>query len=833
MNAPADLHLNNTLGVTDAIAQACDRIAPTWPLDQFIAVNPYWGWVGSTAPQAAAALGALAGTRLTLSRVDFAKHWRAGQLKAEHLQTAIDRQRSPLSTSELIAAMQTPEPPLRALPLLTERMQTLLPAAPLPWRDLVTHQISQHCAAFFDAGQARWGMDRRAGLLATWQRQIAADQGLPWHQSQRAVAARIAALPSDPLLLITEGLQTLGIPETARTHYLSALLLSINGWAAWCAFERWQARLGGADDDQIVHLLAIRLAWDVLLRDDAAAAGASTLTGDGWAEQWANADAEIARHHAAQATDWLLQNALEIAYQQPVCDGLLAALQQPAPTPTMPGAAPDVQAVFCIDVRSEVFRRNLEAAAPGIATRGFAGFFGLPIAYSPAGSALTRPQLPGLLASAITVSETPADGKGLGQALAERRQGALAWRQRWADLRAAAASGFSFVETCGLAYGPKLLKDTLPGTAKPAAWEDAGLSASESGQTPRVPQASTDPAAAAGMAKAILNAMGMTQDLAPLVMLAGHGSQTANNPHAAGLDCGACGGQTGEVNARALADLLNTPAVRAEAAKLGLVIPETTHFVPALHNTTTDEVQLFDTDAVPPSLHSALEKLRSALQAGGQRARAERAPSLGLAHLVNDAPALERSLQERANDWAQVRPEWGLADNAAFIVAPRARTKGMNLAGRSFLHDYDWRQDEGYGVLTLIMTAPMVVTNWINLQYHASVLDNRRYGSGNKLLHNVVGGRLGVFEGNGGDLRIGLPMQSLHDGQNLRHTPLRLSVFIEAPQEAIDAIIDQQAVVRDLVGNGWLHLFRLDGDHPAVERRTARGWEVVVGAPGA
>ncbi len=835
MNAPVDLHLNNTLGVADAIAQACDRIAPTWPLDQFIAVNPYWGWVGSTAPQAAAALGALAGTRLTLSRADFCKHWSAGQFKAEHLQTAIDRQGSPLSTSELIAAMQTPEPPLRALPLLTERMQSLVPAAPLPWRDLVTHQISQHCAAFFDAGQARWGMDRRAGLLASWQRQIAADQGLPWHQSPRAVAARIAALPGDPLLLITEVLQTLGIPASARTHYLSALLLSINGWAAWCAFERWQARLGGADDDQIVHLLAIRLAWEVLLRDDAAAAGVSSLTGDGWAEQWADCEAEIARRLAAKTIDWLLQAALEIAYQQPVCDGLLAALKQPRQAPT----TPDVQAVFCIDVRSEVFRRNLEAAAPGIATRGFAGFFGLPIAYSPVGSALTRPQLPGLLAPAITVSETPVGGKGLGQALAERRQGALAWRQRWADLRAAAASGFSFVETCGLAYGPKLLKDTLPGTAKPAAWEDTGLNlganASESGHIPRVPQASTDPAAAASIAKAILNAMGMTQDLAPLVMLAGHGSQTANNPHAAGLDCGACGGQTGEVNARALADLLNTPAVRAEAAKLGLVIPDTTHFLPALHNTTTDKVQLFDTDAVPPSLHSALEKLRGALQAGGQRARAERAPSLGLAHLSGDAPALERSLRERANDWAQVRPEWGLADNAAFIVAPRARTKGMNLGGRSFLHDYDWRQDEGYGVLTLIMTAPMVVTNWINLQYHASVLDNRRYGSGNKLLHNVVGGRLGVFEGNGGDLRIGLPMQSLHDGQNLRHTPLRLSVFIEAPREPIDAIIEQHAVVRDLVGNGWLHLFRLDGGHPAVERRAARGWEavagVVVGAP--
>jgi uncharacterized protein YbcC (UPF0753/DUF2309 family) len=100
-------------------------------------------------------------------------------------------------------------------------------------------------------------------------------------------------------------------------------------------------------------------------------------------------------------------------------------------------------------------------------------------------------------------------------------------------------------------------------------------------------------------------------------------------------------------------------------------------------------------------------------------------------------------------------------------------------------------------------------------------VDNRRYGSGNKLLHNVVGGRLGVFEGNGGDLRIGLPLQSLHDGQALRHTPLRLSVFIEAPREAIDAVMAQHAVVRDLVGNGWMHLFWLE---PQGSRR-AQCWQ--------
>ena len=151
----------------------------------------------------------------------------------------------------------------------------------------------------------------------------------------------------------------------------------------------------------------------------------------------------------------------------------------------------------------------------------------------------------------------------------------------------------------------------------------------------------------------------------------------------------------------------------------------------------------------------------------------------------------------------------------------------MNLGGRVFLHDYDWTEDTDLSVLTLVMTAPMVVTNWINLQYHASTVDHRRYGAGDKTLHNVVGGRVGVFEGNGGDLRIGLATQSLHDGERLCHRPLRLSVFIEAPSEGIDRVIAEHQVVRDLVGHGWLHLLRIEPADGTVQRWTATGWAPV------
>ena len=145
------------------------------------------------------------------------------------------------------------------------------------------------------------------------------------------------------------------------------------------------------------------------------------------------------------------------------------------------------------------------------------------------------------------------------------------------------------------------------------------------------------------------------------------------------------------------------------------------------------------------------------------------------------------------------------------------------------MHDYDWRQDEGGGVLELIMTAPMVVAHWINLQYFTSTTDNLRFGSGNKLLHNVVGGHIGVFEGNGGDLRIGLAKQSLHDGRQWMHRPLRLQAVIEAPRAMIDEVISTHQVVRDLVHNGWLELLRMDGTPLRLERRTADGWQPLPG----
>jgi uncharacterized protein YbcC (UPF0753/DUF2309 family) len=220
----------------------------------------------------------------------------------------------------------------------------------------------------------------------------------------------------------------------------------------------------------------------------------------------------------------------------------------------------------------------------------------------------------------------------------------------------------------------------------------------------------------------------------------------------------------------------------------GIDIPEDTWFLGCLHDTTTDNIEMFDTDDVPATHQEELRRVRGRLSRASSLARLERAALLG----VPEGARAESRILARSRDWSQVRPEWGLAGNAAFIAAPRTRTRGIDLGGRVFLHDYDWRIDKNDAVLELIMTAPMVVASWINLQYYGSTVNNRAFGAGNKVLHNVTGA-IGVLEGNAGDLKAGLPLQSVHDGKRFVHEPLRLNVFIEAPLDAINRVIGARA----------------------------------------
>jgi uncharacterized protein YbcC (UPF0753/DUF2309 family) len=302
-------------------------------------------------------------------------------------------------------------------------------------------------------------------------------------------------------------------------------------------------------------------------------------------------------------------------------------------------------------------------------------------------------------------------------------------------------------------------------------------------------------------ARALFKLTGMSWRTARIVLLTGHGGSAVNNPYAAALDCGACGGHAGGPNARLLAEILNDPAVRGRLAETGQIIPEDTVFVAAQHNTTTDEVELFDLHLVPASHAREMQALADDIAIAGAANRARRAA------LLDRSP---ESLLEGASHWGEVRPEWGLAGNAAFIVGSRELTSGIDLEGRAFLHSYDWKTDPDGEALATILTAPMVVAQWINCQYLFSTLDNERLGAGDKTTQNPVG-RIGVVQGNGGDLRIGLPRQSLFaDDGTPFHIPQRLLAVIHAPFERVNRLISTHDVLTRLFGNGWVSLVILD-----------------------
>jgi len=764
----------DALELDAAADRAARAIPPVWPLASSVAVNPFLGQTDQSLATVGARLERVAGVRVTMARSWYEERIAGGVITDADLSEAFANAPVALRPANLAAlksAAHVSKPTASALPTIADLAAE---ASGIDWPGLIAERFGAWAAGYFDEGQALWAAPRARGAYGAW-RAVATHDLTPEIVGLPGFATRVSEAPETAPDAVASVVQRIAIPPEALETYFHQMLMTLGGWAQYARYRLWQAELGGGADATITDFLAIRMVWEAAL---------FYRYVDQISVRW---KAVIASHALPvtpttdHVVDSILQEASERAAQRILAETLAA------PGTVATDNRPALQAAFCIDVRSEVFRRALESANPEIQTLGFAGFFGLTASHRRFASDVQEFRLPVLLNPGVTTrSGGPDDAEADQSARFKARA-----KRAWGRFKLAAVSSFAFVEATGPVYASKLVSDAL-GLHATAAPNDP---------TPRLDPC-LDIVTRTKAAETVLRAMSLTTSFARLVLLAGHGANVVNNPHASGLHCGACGGYSGEVNARLLAALLNDPEVRAGLVPQGIEIPADTLFLGALHDTTTDAVTLYADDHPSDPHQSDICQAKLWLEAAGVISRGERALRLPRA-------TGEGSLTRRSRDWAEVRPEWALAGCKAFIAAPRRRTAGKTLEGRAFLHDYDWKMDRDFGVLELIMTAPVVVASWISLQYYGSTVAPKLFGGGNKLLHNVTGG-IGVVEGNGGLMRAGLPWQSVHDGERYVHEPLRLSVCIEAPREAMTQILRRHDGVRALFDNRWLHLFALD-----------------------
>lgn len=646
-------------------------------------------------------------------------------------------------------------------------------------------QMIKWCGGFFDAGQGSIDMPyREKGFYYGFLKLAAFDKQL--HHNKKEAKEFLQQLPESADVAIKLCLQRLCVSKGQEEAFLSKTFSYLPGWAG---FVKWKTDWQNPNSSEkanvtLIDFLAVRLVLTCIL----------------WPE--------AAKEKKSVDDDYLVKKILaklknnEDSYRQKLLSLLLPEVKKEVAQVSQRNA----QLVFCIDVRSEPFRRAIESLGH-YETFGFAGFFGLPVRIDEFDSNKNKECCPVLLKSKYAIKEIQAAANKDDFERYQRGKKLInSCKSLYTQLKYNVSTPFALVESLGLWCGLNMtLKSLSPELSSHS------VSAIKGWLKPAIPTkvayelSETDVEQGLSLqdqinyAQTALRLMGLTSGFAKLIILCGHGSSTENNPYASALDCGACGGNHGGINARLLASILNKLEVRQGLEDCGMHIPLDTIFYGALHNTTTDCVELYTHDVA----HSIYPELLSQLQNDLKKAKFLTNHERGI-KLHSSMP--HKDILRRSLDWSETRPEWGLAKNAAFIVAPRHLTKNIALDGRCFLHSYRFEQDPDGALLETILTAPMVVAEWINTQYLFSTLDNVAFGSGSKVTHNVVG-TIGVMQGNGSDLMHGLPLQSvMSSDEHPYHEPQRLLTVVYAPKEKVSQVIEKHSILKTLFMNQWVHL---------------------------
>ena len=749
-----------------------------------------------------------------------------------------------------VAEVASPPPVDR--PLVRHR-DLLLRTRGVDTDPMVHDALIRFTAAFLDQGVSHWPLpERDRGYLAAFcslyrgegRAPNACFRGLP------AELARIQDLKLEPLQVVQESFETLGVLEPEWDAYLSATLLALRGWGGMIREVETRADrvarpipAGSLIEFIAVRLVLERFALAHAIRVEAIAVRSLAELRDvlrreirpvqpagveerafpifqlaqilGWtpdelyrltSEGWAALLREIAGFDEIDR-----RRVFHLAYEKRFRDQCLDALLLHT---RRKQESPRFQVVTCLDEREESFRRHLEEIAPECETFGAAGFYAVAMYYKGAADAHFVPLCPVVIRPQHYVEERVDESHAEEDRRSRRYRRTIGRASHWMHV---GTRGFGIGAILSASIGvlasiPLVGRIMFPGLAARLRKRAGSLFRTPKGTRLQLERSDPTPGPEGNrvgftleemtnIGERVLRDIGLIRDFARLVLTIGHGSHSMNNPHESAHDCGACGGSVGGPNGRAIAQILNDPRVRAGLDARGLTIPTDTVFVGGLHNTCNEYVKFFDLDRLPASHRELFERVEAAIDETLDRNSHERARRFVSAPLSLSPAGARQHMDARAEDLAQVRPEWGHATNAFCIVGRRERTRGLFLDRRSFLVSYDPAQDDANGaILARTMAAVFPVCGGINLEYYFCHVDNAGYGSGTKLPHNITS-LLGVMDGAMSDLRTGLPWQMVEI-----HEPVRLLIVCETTAAIMKKVLDGNPLGKMMTEKGWIQL---------------------------
>jgi uncharacterized protein len=744
------------------------------------------------------------------------------------------------------------------------------PAVPRPVDEIIHPWLIRLCSVFLDQGMAYWPMPQREKGFYESVRTLLGTRGglypryLTGLDEELQRQEYLCFSASDAVL---DYLDTQHFQEAEWKGVLQAELLALPGWAG--LMRRLEEDPGLAPHVNVacslMDFLAVRLTMArVASREGAAetvpqesplksqgkrrlsraarmydAARVVSLSAGEIARlsvpEWDAFAAEVSRCNGLERRR-ILHLAYERWHEREFLRGLASHRQYRGVSEL--DARPAVQMFFCIDEREESMRRALEEADAEVETFGAAGYFGVAVDYKgiddPHGAALC----PVVMKPQHAVLEQP---KTEDRELLQRRR----WRRRFLGLvtrnsfvssrtlmrgwlSTTALGLLSAVPLIGHLLAPRryaLLREWMNKAFLPEPRTELMLmrntAQSQDAMTGLLMGFAAEEKAE--RVASVLAPAGLTHRFARLVVILGHGSSSLNNPHESAHDCGACGGRRGGPNARLFAAMANRAEVRDRLRGRGIHIPADTWFVGGYHDTCSDDVELYDLDALPDTHQADLTRVQELVEQACGRNAKERARRFESCPPEAPPAAALRHVEERSEHLAQPRPEYGHCTNAVCVVGRRSLTRGLFLDRRAFLASYDAAQDPTGRRLTAVMAAVVPVCAGISLEYYFSFVDNDRYGCGTKLPHNVTG-LVGVMDGHASDLRTGLPWQMVEI-----HEPVRMLFVVETTPDRLASVIDANASLQQLVKNRWIRVATIDPQSGRVHVRRDHGFEEFAG----